>query len=158
MALDLLYRIDLPNNELARTLLQRCLEAIAARFTDDKVSVDLKNFNAARIWKLYGTLACKGDNMPDRPHRHAEILDGKSIGIVSLELLQKLAELAPESEKHQSSASNNRHYKPFNLDDFISRHDIAIKRESTWNGGRRFILETCPWNPDHSRAKRSSWR
>lgn len=147
----LLYRIDLPNDSESSTLIQKCLNAVAARFTDDKVSVDLKNFNAARIWKLYGTLACKGDDMPDRPHRLAKILEGKSLGIVSLELLQKLAALAPEPEKYHSAG--NGHYHSFDLDDFITRHAIAVKRESAWNSGRRLILEICPWNADHSRGE-----
>jgi len=112
----LLYRIDLPNDEAARTLIQRCLEAIAARFTDDKLAVDLKNFNAARIWKLYGTLACKGDDVADRPHRRATIIEGKNLGLVPIELLQKLASFAPEPEKHQSAS--NGHYQPFSLEDF----------------------------------------
>ena len=147
----LLYRIDLPNDQEALKLIQRCLEAIAARFTDDKVLVDLKNFNAARIWKLYGTLACKGDNMPDRPHRLARIVEGKDVGFVSVELLHKLATLAPEPQKHQSAI--NGYYQSFNLDDFIARQGIVVKRESAWNGGRRLILETCPWNPDHNRGE-----
>ena len=148
----LLYRMDLPNDEAARTLIQQCLEALAARFTDDKVAVDLKNFNAARIWKLYGTVARKGDNMPDRPYRLAKIIDAKNLGIVSVELLQKLASFAPQPEKHQSSS--NGHYQPFNLDDFIARHSIAIKREKPVSYGRLLILEACPFNPDHTTAKR----
>jgi hypothetical protein len=143
------YMIDLPNDDASRDLIQKCLEAIAARFTDDKVSVDLKNFNAARIWKLYGTMACKGDDMLDRPHRQAKILDAKSLRIVSSDLLQKLALLAPEPARSRS----NGQYHAFNLDDFISRHGIAITRVSDWNGGRRFVLETCPWNPDHNRGE-----
>ena len=31
-------------------------------------------FNAARIWKLYGTMAGKGDNTQDRPHRGAKVI------------------------------------------------------------------------------------
>src|SRR5262249_48770697 len=56
-----LYRIDLPNDADSRILLQRCLEALALYFSDSMVELDVKVFNAARIWKVYGTLACKGD-------------------------------------------------------------------------------------------------
>lgn len=68
----LLYAIDLPASDGG--IVQRCLQALAAQFDDDTVKVDQKVFNPARIWKLYGTLACKGDNTPDRPHRMARIL------------------------------------------------------------------------------------
>jgi hypothetical protein len=70
----LLYRIDEENDDLARERLKRCLDALALKFDDDKVKVDKTTFNAARIWKLYGTIARKGDSLPDRPHRLARIL------------------------------------------------------------------------------------
>jgi len=55
----LLYRIDVPPDDGG--LVQRCLTALAQRFDDERVSVDQKVFNPARIWKLCGTLAGKGD-------------------------------------------------------------------------------------------------
>ncbi len=73
----LLYRIDLPNDQVSRDLIRRSLEALDFRFSDQKVEVDINVFNAARIWKLYGTLSCKGDNIPERPHRLARIMEVK---------------------------------------------------------------------------------
>jgi hypothetical protein len=69
-----LYRIDLPNDDASRALLQRCLEALAMYFSDSAVALDVSVFNAARIWKVYGTMACKGDNLPERPHRLSQLL------------------------------------------------------------------------------------
>src|SRR5438552_866101 len=54
----LLVRINLPNDGDSRTLAERCLKALDLLFTDQVVAVDLTTFNAARICKLYGTLAC----------------------------------------------------------------------------------------------------
>ena len=51
-----------------------CLATLDALFSDDRVTVDTANFNAARIWKLYGTVSRKGDDTPDRPHRRSRIL------------------------------------------------------------------------------------
>ena len=70
----LLYRIDLPNDSAAATLVQRCLLAIAAEHENDIVKIDVGNYNAARIWKLYFTVAAKGDSTPQRPHRWSRIL------------------------------------------------------------------------------------
>ena len=70
----LLYRIDLPNDAAALKLVGDCLKAVEFQFGDDLVSVDLKTGNAARIWKLYGTLAAKGDDTPDRPHRPSRMV------------------------------------------------------------------------------------
>jgi len=68
----LLYRIDLPRDDGG--LVQRTLHALAARFDDAAVKVDTSVHNPARIWKLYGTLACKGDDVPDRPWRMSRIV------------------------------------------------------------------------------------
>ena len=38
------------------------------------VKVDLKVHNAARITKLYGTMARKGHDTTDRPHRRSELV------------------------------------------------------------------------------------
>ena len=71
----LLYPIGLPNDQGATDLLGDCLQTLAFKFDDDAVKVDTGNFNAARIWKLYGTAVCKGDSTHDRPHRLARILE-----------------------------------------------------------------------------------
>jgi hypothetical protein len=71
----MLYRIDLPNDHAGTELVKRCLAALAFRFDDHCVSIDQKVFNAARIWKVYGTIARKGDSTPDRPHRLSRLLE-----------------------------------------------------------------------------------
>lgn len=70
-----LYRVpDLPNNEESRALIKRCVAAVEAKFRNDKVLIDLKVVNPARIMKLYGTTGRKGDSTEDRPHRKSHIL------------------------------------------------------------------------------------
>lgn len=60
---------------------QAALAALIARFKDvlDGVDLDAKVFNPARIWKLYGTVARKGDPTPTRPHRLAEVIDAEAV-------------------------------------------------------------------------------
>ncbi len=70
----LLYRIDLPNTQESRGLVKGVLESLAFRFDDKRVKVDTAVGNPARIWKLYGTMARKGDSVPERPHRRSKIL------------------------------------------------------------------------------------
>jgi hypothetical protein len=48
----LLCRVDLPNDEASTQLVQRGLEALAATFGDERVTIDRTVYNAARIWKL----------------------------------------------------------------------------------------------------------
>src|ERR687890_454800 len=70
----LLYRIELPNNRESLELVKGVLEALAFKFSDEVVEVDVTTCNAARVWKLYGTTARKGDNAEDRPHRRSRLL------------------------------------------------------------------------------------
>jgi hypothetical protein len=71
----LLHRIDAANDDAARILIEGTLRALNEKFSDNKVKVDLTTFNAARIWKCYGTTAKKGDSTKERPHRLARILE-----------------------------------------------------------------------------------
>ncbi len=72
----LLFRLpDLPTNEDNQAFIKATLEGLAERFDTDKVTIDTSVYNPARIWKLYGTIAKKGDSIPPgqyrevRPHR-----------------------------------------------------------------------------------------
>jgi len=70
----LLYRVELPNDRESLELLKGVLEALAFKFSDKAVEVDMSTCNAGRIWKLYGTTARKGDDAGDRPHRSSRLL------------------------------------------------------------------------------------
>jgi len=69
----LLYRIDEPADD--KNGVAQSLKALAAEFNDEAVTVDVGNSNPARIWKVYGTLAAKGDCWQDRIHRIARIIE-----------------------------------------------------------------------------------
>src|SRR5215216_3676220 len=71
----LLYRIELPNDRESLELVKGVLEALSFKFSDEAVDVDTTTCNAARIWKLYGTTARKGDDTGDRPHRRSRLLE-----------------------------------------------------------------------------------
>ncbi|HQC12849.1 MAG TPA: hypothetical protein PKY15_05755, partial [Methanoregulaceae archaeon] len=92
----LLYRIDLPNDEACRDLVKRCLEVLDVLFSNRASTIDTANFNAARIWKLYGTVSRKGDHTADRPHRRASLIDAPDEpGTVTRDMLRELAGLLP---------------------------------------------------------------
>ena len=97
----LLYRLDnLPNDEEHTTLVQSCINVLAARFGDKAVDIDRKVYNAARLCKLYGTFARKGENMPDRPHRRSCLdIPNTLPDPLSLEQLRWLARQAQEPSR-----------------------------------------------------------
>lgn len=89
----LLYRIDLPKES---PVVQKVLRALDERFSDDQVKIDTKVYNPARIVRLYGTMACKGDSTADRPHRTSRVLEVPSeLKPVDPVLLARLAGQAP---------------------------------------------------------------
>ncbi len=101
----LLYRVDLPNDDRTKTLFERAMKVLASRFdcpegTPLAVKVDTGVFNASRIWKLYGTLAAKGDSTETRPHRVAGIVERpESPDIVPVALIESLAGPVPSPTK-----------------------------------------------------------
>jgi AAA domain-containing protein len=145
----LLFRIDLPNDADSSALIKRVLKGLGAFFDDENVSVDQTTYNAARIWKLYGTPARKGDSLPERPHRLSRILEApESLEVVKREQLEQIAALLPEPER-STPTGNARLSQPFDLARWITEHGIEVARESTWNGGRRWILRHCLFDSSH---------
>ena len=82
----LLYRIDLPCDDGG--LVKGVLGSLAKRFDNPRVKIDTNVFNPARIVKLYGTVARKGDSLRERPHRRTGVLNvPQDLAIVTREQL-----------------------------------------------------------------------
>ncbi len=144
----LLYRIDLPNDNAAAKLLQAVLTALAALFNDETAVVDEATYNAARLVRVYGTLARKGDATPDRPHRRSRIVDpsGGREG-VPLARLEELAALAPGLHPSGHPKFNT---AGFDVEHWIESRGLEIQGPFPWNGsGRVWRFKQCPWNPEH---------
>jgi hypothetical protein len=143
----LLYPIDLPNDAESATLIQRCLEALAIAFGDSLCDIDMSVFNAARIWKIYGTLAGKGDSTADRPHRRAAIISApETRQNVAPDLLRALARrVLPETERDTSTSKGS----SFDLEVFLSKHNLQVVTEKTHGDKTIYVLEECPFNAEH---------
>jgi len=75
-----LFRLpDWPADQEHRDIMKGLIKAISDEFRTETVSIDAAVWNPARIWKLYGTTAHKGDIVPAgeyhdaRPHRESYI-------------------------------------------------------------------------------------
>jgi hypothetical protein len=150
----LLYRIDLPADDGG--LVQRCLQALGQRFTDATVKVDESVFNPARIWKLYGTTAAKGDDVPDRPHRMAQLVKvPDDLQTVPGELLEALAAKVADAQPAKPAARESHHdgNGQFDVAEFIRRHSLDVDGPEDWNGkqgrGRRWTFKTSPLCEHH---------
>lgn len=148
----ILVRVDLRNDAESRLLLEKCLKALSLVFDDDKVHIDQQTTNAARIWKLYGTLARKGDDTPDRPHRRSMLLKaGDQLAVAPHSILDALASRYPQNPLpfDRYSTSN------FDVETWITDHELSVARKAEWQGGRKWVLAQCPWDSNH--ADRSAY-
>lgn len=94
----ILGRVDLPADDGG--VIKEFLCALSCRFSDSSVKIDTAVHNAARISKLYGTIAAKGANASDRPHRRAELLHVPAeLEVIQRDLLERcIVILGPKSQ------------------------------------------------------------
>ena len=138
------YAVDLPNDDATRDLFSQALAVLAARFSTTQVMVDTSVFNAARICKLYGTMSCKGEDTPERPHRRSVITrEPEEWREVTGEQLQEIAALAPPPAPTRTSGDD-----PLPDIDVLAAfktRDLYIRAA---NDGMHYV--TCPWIMGHS--------
>jgi hypothetical protein len=142
----LLYPVDLPNDDTSKKLIEAVLKALAARFSDAAVKVDETVFNAARITKAYGTVARKGDDVPERPHRLSRILDVPNVLTpVARELLEGMAaSVAPRPAPARNTGAKTGR---FDLVAFLSRH-LQAREPVAHEGGRCLLCSKIRATPD----------
>jgi hypothetical protein len=141
----LLYRIDLPNDDLSKVLIAEALKALAKKFETAHADIDTKVFNASRISKLPGTWVRKGISTDERPHRIAKIVCWPDADQFVCVTQEQLHALAGTSGKRDSS------YNPWvvrvpHTTDRLARYVMAIiergigKIFATAEGNRNNVL------------------
>lgn len=143
------YRVAMLNNEENTLMRKNFLNALSMMFSSDKVKVDCSTFNASRICKTYGVISRKGSSSSiDRPQRESSIVRvPKEIKITSNELIKKVADIIPKPETPDKY--NNYSTEKFDIDSFISKHNIRIRNIANFSGGRKYILDNCPFDNNH---------
>lgn len=156
----LCYKLDVPIDKNSHKEIQETIKlailALAQKFSDAIIDIDKSVHNPARIWKLYGTMACKGDETEDRKHRLAKILFAPTeIRPVNFEKIKLLASMAIDEKKKKPTDSN---YRPttnnngnFKIDvvEWCAKHGLNIKYDSQYQEARRYILDECPFDSSH---------
>jgi len=146
----IMVRCDMPPGDASRDIINRCLKGLAAKFDTDDVHVDTSVGNQARIWKLPGTWARKGDSTEDRPHRQARLIEVPDTLIATpKETLQKLAELAPVEPETRKDNGQRPISELFDLEGWLSKHGIEVKSAVPYRGGTRYIINQCPFVENH---------
>jgi hypothetical protein len=142
----LLYRINLPNDQSSKELVKDCLEALSLRFSNSQVVIDVANFNASRLCRVYGTVNGKGQPSEDRPHRPTKLLEmPDEMEIVDARQLKELAFTASAASKTNEKERLNE----FDLAVWVSKNEVPIAADAPWNGGHKWILRRCPFDEAH---------
>ena len=178
----LIRLIGYPNNQETRQAKERLTKYLHSSFTDweldddgnfvldDKgrnilrekgVSVDSTVSNMSRIWKLYGTMAVKGDNVPDRPHRRS-YLEIPDVEPSPVDLYAKLDEIIPQESTQaqepitaKGEASNSRKketerdgdYPLLDVEAYLSASQCTWRKKE--KGSRTWYqFEKCPIHTD----------
>ena len=147
---------DCPNNDDNTETIKRFLQSLSNMYSDDKVDIDEKVFNAGRICKLYGTMAKKGANIPERPWRMSKLVYvPKNIKANDAALFQKIADLLPKEEPKPLPNRQRPIYNsaPFDLPSWLREHGI-VYREKKSGDSTLYELEYCPWVDTHSDKKK----
>lgn len=154
----LLYPIDLPNDKASTELIKNVLKALHQKFSTEKADVDVTTYNASRISKVYGTMACKGENSKERPHSMAILSDfPTTLSPVPEEKLQKVSAMAKVEQskssnfkKQSTMHSTVKSEKSFNVEAFMQRHELAVHHVKEEEDSKIYVLERCPWNEEHT--------
>lgn len=151
----LLYRISVPNDEAGRKLVERCLKVLSEIFSTSAVKIDTTTSNPSRVCKLHGTLAQKGRNTKERPHRMSYIFsEDPEPEITPIEILQKLAAELPDEEQYdiRNLPLEDNHSRKgsgtFDLEGFLSRNGLTYRKGKT-DRATKYLLDECPFDPSH---------
>lgn len=144
----LLYRVALKNTDENKTLIQNCLKALDVLFSNDDVDIDISTFNPSRICKLYGTMAQKGSDSAERPHRMSRIVSvPEEIKVTQRVKLEWLASQFPQEEQQTSRQYDN--HETFELEQWLSNHGIRYSTKTWRDGAVKYVLDECPFNHEH---------
>lgn len=154
----LLYRIDLDNTPENTKLVNDVLIELGNKFNNDNVKIDRVVSNAGRIFKLYGTVANKGHNTEETPHRMSELIDlpEKMITVSAEQLAAETilgflgkppANTVELSEFQLHLLGNN-----FDLDKFLGNLGINYDVVKKDRGLISYQLHHCPFNYEHGKG------
>ncbi|MCM1991333.1 YfjI family protein [Oceanirhabdus seepicola] len=156
-----LYPVDMPNNATSTELIKKILEGLSDKFNTPYASIDTCVYNAARISKLIGTVACKGDNTEDRPHRKSRILqipdmpNGVQINERQVLTIEKLKHTAIALVTKPQQVSKTVSITKFSersltVEQIINEKGLKVYKKKNVDDGILYEID-CPFNSDHKR-------
>lgn len=149
------FKLDLPVTDENQVLIQTALLALDQRFGKDTgviVNVDDSVADPNRLTKFYGTMARKGENTRERPHRRSKVFTiPEEPSIVTEAQLAALAALAATAGPKAPNGFDRRgDGRRVDVARYLADHAIEVtavkKRE---DGAMMYCLKYCLFNPSH---------
>lgn len=129
-------------------VMKRFLQVLDMYFSTDRVKIDCATFNNSRICKIPGTFSRKGSSTKERPQRCSGFIRvPDEIKITPNEFFCKVASYLPEPEK--KDRSNNYGRSTFDLDAFLTEHNIEVSKIVETSNFTKYVLAECPFNSSH---------
>ena len=113
---------------------------------------DVKNYNPSRVWKLYGTWAGKGDDIPKRPHRESRIYLNEAVDRIDFETLEDrlgsiLTPIPVEEKPTYSKSTNLTSTDMPTLEEWLDKHNISYTKKP-YKEAFKYQID-CPHDPTH---------
>lgn len=144
----LLYKQAMLSNAKNTETMKNFLKVLDMYFSTEKVKIDCTTFNPSRICKLYGVISRKGSDTKERPQRESKILQVPGeVKVTPNEYFEKVASYMPTPEKRDRS--NNYGVGAFDLDEFLTRHNIGVRNIVESRDFTKYVLEECPFSSAH---------
>jgi len=148
---------DIKVNEKSREFIAHFLQHLAEKFNTDHVNIDTCVFNPARIWKLYGTTARKGDPVPAGSHREARphrmsYIDSEIDGIKPIDralLGQLYKQMLSEKPVERTQTGDNNGNGKLDVSKYLDHYGIPYKIKSK-NGACLYCLDHCVFDESHN--------
>jgi P4 family phage/plasmid primase-like protien len=147
------HALALPNDAESTELIHHVLQALAARFNTPQCKVDVGIANPARIFKVWGTMARKGDDTKERPHRPSRLVEvpEPAVEVVPIALLREVAAMAPTpiNKTRAGAARPTGRGQAFEVQRFLDEHGVRYRGPVSDPRGRKWVLEACPFDSSH---------
>jgi len=147
----LMYRVDIPNDDTARVDFEHATKMIASVFSSATVSVDTTVFNAARVWKIYGTRTAKGSSTEDRPHRIAHLVKvPDTLTLLTREQIENVAR--PLRDANSEEFKNMAGEFIGDMVKWLADRGITVTsgpRPLFGNEGQKWTISHCSFNHQH---------
>ena len=148
-----IYPTDEPNDAATAWVFKNATKAIAEKCSiPDVANIDAGSHNASHLIKLFGTMARKGADTSETPHRFSH-LSGvpKNLRIVTRDRLEKLANAASTKKSPQTGKAGTA--LASKVEDFLKRAAIDVKStHELSDGGKKWVLAQCWFIPEHKDA------